>query len=349
VSATALSTGRDDAPQALPRADGRSVPFGNRATIKDIFYCFRLLLGRFPHPEEWRGHAMRAGEDLAGVVASFAGSLECSRRGLVAAAGGASGGAVLSSIEGFSIYSMPDDASVGSAVRAGSYEPEVAAQFHRLLRPGMRVLDLGANIGFFALLAARLVGPTGQVIAVEPNPRNARLLEASRRSNGFEHLVVMQLAAGRANGLLVLNTSYSNGTTAELSGRIESVLQAQTVPCVRIDQILPEDGPVNLVKIDVEGAEFAALQGCEAMLRRDRPVIISEFSPGLLPGISGIDGRGYLGWLTGLGYDLSVILPDGSLFATGTAIEPVMRLYAERQSDHIDILGEPRAQAAAAP
>ena len=100
-------------------ANGYTVPFLGRATTRDIFYCFRLLLGRHPHPEEWRGHAMRAGEDLNGVVSSFAGSLECARRGLIRTSlhrGDAPGAPILSTLEGFVLFTDPDDASVGSAV-----------------------------------------------------------------------------------------------------------------------------------------------------------------------------------------------------------------------------------------
>ena len=324
-----------------PEANGHTVPFTARATPKDIFYCFRLLLGRHPHPEEWRGHAMRAGEDLQGLVTSFTGSLEYARRGMVTEMTGAP--PVLTDIEGFRIYSAADDASVGGSVRNGLYEPEVCAQFRRVLRPGMGVLDLGANIGFFALLASSLVGPKGHVVAIEPNARNVRLLEASRRANGFGQLCILQVAAGRSHGLLVLNTSYSNGTTAGLPDDVAGVLAAETVPALRIDSLLPAGRRIDLIKIDVEGAEYPALLGCECAIRAHRPVIISEFSPGLMPGISGIDGPGYLGWLIGLGYELSVLRPDGGLDRAGTDSNAVMQAYAARGTDHIDIVAEPAA------
>ena len=322
-------------------ADGYTVPFLGRATTRDIYYCFRLLLGRHPHPEEWRGHAMRAGEDLNGVVSSFAGSLECARRGLVRNslhADASPGAPILSTLEGFVLFSDPRDASVGSAVRAGSYEPEICTQFRRLLSPGMCVLDIGANIGFFAMLSSRLVGSNGHVVAVEPNPRNVRLLESSRRQNGIANMTVLQVAAGRANGLLVLHTSYSNGTTASLPSDVAEIMGAETVPAIRLDDLLPAERKLDLIKIDVEGAEYPALQGCEAAIRRDWPHIISEFSPGLMPGIAGIDGPGYLGWLVGLGYSLSVICPDGTLLAAGTNTPVVMDAYEARRADHIDII-----------
>lgn len=315
------------------------VPHDPAATAEDVFYCFRLLLGRSPHREEWPGHAARAGEDLRRVVAGYANSLECARRGLFEH--DAPGDLATAELDGFRLLASPSDAAVGKHALAGRYEPEVTAAFRRLLRPGMGVVDIGANIGWFTMLSAALVGPEGHVLAVEPNPRNARLLEASRRVNGFGQVTVMQVAAGREAGLLALNTSHSNGTTAALEGGAAAALAAETVPCLPLDALLPPGGRrVHLIKADVEGAEYAALLGCRAAIARDRPVIVSEFSPDLMPGISGISGEGYLRWLAGLGYRLSVVEPDGGLQPAADT-PAVMAAYAARGTDHVDVVAEP--------
>ena len=323
-------------------ANGRTVPFHGRATPRDIFYCFRLLLGRHPNPEEWRGHASRTGDDLAGVVTSFARSLECAQRRLFAAeAADTADEVVVTPWEGFSICSAADDALIGRGIRAGEYEPEIAALFRRFLRPGMNVLDLGANIGFFTLLAASLVGPDGQVHAVEPNPRNARLLEMSRRLNRFEQVRIWQVAAAAAHGLLVLSTSYSNGTTSRLPELVASLAAAQTVPALRLDALLPTELRIDFVKVDVEGAEYDALRGCEQIIQRHRPVIVSEFSPHLMPGISGVSGEAYLAWLLACGYRLAVVNLDGSLGDAETDVARIMAAYYARKADHVDLLALP--------
>jgi FkbM family methyltransferase len=314
--------------------------FATKATVKDVFYCFRLLLGRHPSQEEWLGHAARAGEDLTGLVASFARSLECSRRELLDHDHLAE--IVLSQQPDFQLYSAADDVAVGAHVRGGSYEPDVAAIFRRFLRPGMQVIDIGANIGYFTMLSAVLVGSGGSVLAIEPNPRNIRLLEASRQKNGFDHVTVMQLAAGRTPGLLVLNTSYSNGTTAAPPDRLNALLASETVACMDIDAVLPGDASIGFIKVDVEGAEYNALQGCLRTIRRDRPVIVSEFSPGLMPGISGIDGAGYLRFLIDLGYDLSIIRNEGRLVQGGEDPAHILSEHLATGLDHIDIVAIPR-------
>ncbi len=307
------------------------------ATEQDIRACFRLLLGRNPNREEWRGHRMRAGESLPGVVASYLGSLEFSRRGLLRQ--DHMGETALADLGSFRILTATGDAAVGRHVRENAYEPDVTAVFRRLLAPGMGVVDLGANIGYFTMLSASLVGPDGYVLAVEPNPGNVRLLEASRRLNGFEHVTVCQVAAAPAPGLLALNASHSNGTTSGLPADIEAMLAATLVPCVRPDTLMPPDRRIDLVKADVEGAEYGALLGCSETVARHRPVIVSEFSPSLMPGISGISGRDYLGFLSGLGYVLGVIEPAGSVRPASE--DAVMAEYEARGTDHLDILATP--------
>ena len=280
----------------------------------------------------------RVGEDLAGVVASYVNSLEFHRRGLLQQ--DHMEDLALDELPDFRIYTAGGDAAVGRHVRGDNYERDVTAVFREVLRPGMGVLDIGANIGYFTMLSAALVGPSGWVLALEPNPRNARMLEASRRANGFGHVVVSQTAAGREVGLLVLHRAHSNGTTSALPDELNALLGAETVPCVRADALVPAAQRIDLIKADVEGAEYLALSGCTGLIERWRPVIVSEFSPSLMPGISGVDGVAYLSWIIGLGYRLHVVEPDGSLLAAADA-GAVMAEHARRGTDHVDILARP--------
>lgn len=201
----------------------------------------------------------------------------------------------------------------------------------------MHVLDIGANIGYFTMLSASLVGAAGSVMAIEPNAANAKLLEASRRINAFDNVVVVQAAAGREIGLLVLNTSHSNGTTASPSGDLKSLMDSITVPCFKIDDFINGKN-IDFVKIDVEGAEYNALLGASDMIARCHPTIASEFSPDLMPGISGVDGPQYLQFLLSFGYNISVIEIDGSLTSCGNDVAKVMAAYFDSGVDHIDIL-----------
>lgn len=324
------------ATMTAPGATGMATPV---ATVEDIYACFRLILGRPPNPEEWQGHSAQVGNDLAQVVAGYTNSLEFAQRGIAHAS--QQGNIKLTQQAGFQIYAAQDDAAVGRHVAGGVYEPDVTAVFHRTLRPGMSVIDIGANIGFFAMLSASLVGPSGRVLAVEPNPRNARMLEASRLANGFDHLTLCQVAAGRETGILVLNTSYSNGTTSAASDNLERLFAAETVACVKVDALVEPHTHVDFIKVDVEGAEYNALLGCHRIITTCRPVIVTEFSPDMIGTISQISGPDYLRWLIGMGYNLTTILPDGSSQSVACSVGQIMNDYAAHGTDHIDVLATP--------
>ena len=311
-------------------------PYEPAADPDDILACFRLILGRNPNPEEWTGHLGAVGQPLAAVVANFLGSMEFERRGL---SNRKPDGAIRRvRLDGYDIFASETDQAVGRHVVHGTYEPHVAAALPQRLRPRMGMLDLGANIGVFALLAASMVGRDGYVLAMEPNPDNARLLEASRRANGYSHLTVCQAAAASSAGVLVLHSFDSNGTVTQAAD--DALLTARTVAALTVDSLVPAGQTVDLIKIDVEGAEHTALLGAAATLRRCRPVIISEYSPGLLQGVSGIDGIGYLSFLASMSYRLGVIAPDGRCSA-GQTVAQVHAAYEAAGVDHIDIIALP--------
>ena len=311
------------------------------ASGEDIFYCFRLLLGRNPNPEEWPGHSSRVGEDLENVVSSYVTSQEFAARGLLKKTYQEK--VELVHFPGFSVFASIDDLAVGNHVLIGrSYDPGVAAVLNRRVKPGMAVVDIGANIGYLTMLLASLVAPSGLVVAVEPNPENVKLLEASRRVNGFDQVLVIQAAAGRHTTLLALNVSYSNGTTTELPTDLDAIFASRPVPCFALDDILPKDRRIHLVKIDTEGAELNALIGLSATIERDRPVIVSEFSPGILPGISHCSAPEYLRFLAAKGYRIGVIEKDGSENDFEDDVDGVMAAYSRSGVDHIDIIATPK-------
>jgi hypothetical protein len=153
--------------------------------------------------------------------------------------------------------------------------------------------------------------------------------------------LVIQAAAGRRTGLLALNVSHSNGMTGELPEDTDAVFASHPVPCLALDAILPKDRRIDLIKIDTEGAELNALMGLSETINRDRPVIVSEFSPATLPGISRCSGPEYLRVLIAGGYRIGVIERDGSETGFGDDVDGVMGAYSRSGIDHIDILATP--------
>ena len=298
------------------------------ATEEDIYACFRLLLGRQPNPEEIPGHMGLAGTSLDAAVSSYLNSLEFRNRGLFQS----SDDVELVTLERFSVFVAKDDHLIAPGIRFG-YEPEVTASFLAHLRPGGWVLDVGANCGYFTMLAASL---GANVMAFEPLQRNLRLLHAGLRQNQFDHVRVIGAAASDHAGTLPIGAAFTNGIVGKAPSTAEAALAANYVASVTIDSIV-EAEDVSLIKIDVEGHEHRSLLGAVRTIGKRRPVIISEFAPPALEANSGVSGSQYLRLLSGFGYNISII---GRPYIN--TLEGI--LEAAAGIDHVDILAVPVAE-----
>jgi FkbM family methyltransferase len=152
----------------------------------------------------------------------------------------------------------------------GAYERPVQRAFESLVRPGAVVWDIGAHIGFFSLLAARLVGVGGVVHAFEPSPSNRERLERTLGLNDEQRVRVHPFAVSRDRGLLPL---YGDGSTASLSPNGEV---AHRVDCRTLDDLLAELGAPDFVKLDVEEGELDCLRGGIDLCTRVTPVLMIE-------------------------------------------------------------------------
>ena len=284
------------------------------ASSEDIEACYRLLLSRDPDPSGLAHYQDRlaAGElSVIDVVAELVGSPEYA----ALHPGREESKPTVVDAGDFGILVLAGDQAIGQAIAVtGDYEPVVSRTIRGLLKPGGVFVDVGANYGWHSLGAARTVGPGGRVISIEPNPRNAGLLRRSAAANGFSHLTVVAVAAGDADGFGALETDGSNGRIVAIDTEITEALACSfVVPLRRLDGILEidVDRPVDVMKIDVEGFELAALNGGRAVIERDRPVIVTEFFPRALLATGRIDPELYLDALRDLGYSISVIGRDG--------------------------------------
>jgi len=163
---------------------------------------------------------------------------------------------------------------------AGAYERELVDLFKRVLKPGMTVLDVGANIGYFSVLAAGLVGKSGQVHSFEPAP--TCFTQLSRNLAAFPWAHVYPAAVGDAPGTACFHFSdkaNETGWGSLLSGE-DAPARETTVPVVRLDDWAREQAVrrVDFIKMDIEGGEFRALQGAAELLSRYRPLLVAELN-----------------------------------------------------------------------
>lgn len=179
------------------------------------------------------------------------------------------------------------------------HEPCTSRLLERCLRPGMTVVDIGCNIGYYALLEARLVGPTGKVIAIEPEPGNARLFLQNVQANGYRNIVFHQLAISDRNGTLPLRVcEKSNRHSLNPVPWLTADIQ---VPVSILDTLIAKDPPdsVDLVRMDLEGHEVVVLKGMLDTIQRYSPRLLVEIHPGIIGAQPVVQ---WLGTLKDLGY-----------------------------------------------
>lgn len=190
----------------------------------------------------------------------------------------------------------------------GGWDPEETEALRAALAPGMTVLDVGANVGYVTLLAARAVGPDGRVLAVEPHPDNVRLLRANLDRHGLAQVEVVAAAAWDAPGSVELSECASN-TGDHRVGALTAERPVLDVPAVRLDDVAG-DADVGVIKLDTQATEHVALRGASRILERCRPLIVAEYWPEGIR-VFGDDPLAVLRGYRELGYSISVAeLPD---------------------------------------
>jgi FkbM family methyltransferase len=162
--------------------------------------------------------------------------------------------------------------------RAGMMGKEEAELLKRLIRPGMHILDVGANIGLYTLLFSRLTGEGGKVFAFEPEPNLFSILCENLEGNGVSNVTPFQCAAGDANGRATLQRATFNSGDNRL-GAGKSSAQAIEVEVARLDEMVPMP-TVDFIKLDVQGHELAALNGMKRLLASSPNLrVLFEFWP----------------------------------------------------------------------
>jgi FkbM family methyltransferase len=144
------------------------------------------------------------------------------------------------------------------------YEPVTSWAFLGSLREGMVVIDVGAHIGYYTLLAARTVGQAGRVHAVEPSRENQEFLAENIRLNGMENVTLHSCAAGKSQGNRVFHLTGSSDSHGFYPHPCTETVQTIEINVRPLDEIV--QGSVDAIKIDVEGAEIEVLQGMSRVL-----------------------------------------------------------------------------------
>jgi FkbM family methyltransferase len=203
--------------------------------------------------------------------------------------------------------------STGIYVQRRYYEP-LLEFCHSLIKEGDTVFDCGANIGIYSCAFGALVGKSGRVISFEPQDYAVTALRNNTQLNGFGHVSVEQVCVSDRQGTAVLDTSQ--GEVAASIVRNYGRERVQSVSTATLTTVAERLGicRLDLIKMDIEGAELPALIGGAELLRRHRPILVMESTP---PQFAEL-----VGFLTPYDYKPYMFEADGRLCAIDRMTEP---------------------------
>lgn len=158
----------------------------------------------------------------------------------------------------------------------GTYEPDMCQLIQSYLSPGMRVLDIGAHIGYHTLLMKKQVGPTGEVVAFEPLPENRKLLYTNLALNSLEHAIRIEPFAVADQVSLERLTLGPSSSQARLNASDDGAFCIVAACSIDAYCALLEWPRIDAVKMDIEGAETRAIVGMRETLQRWKPILLIE-------------------------------------------------------------------------
>lgn len=276
-----------------------------KISANDVIQAFRVVLGRVPESQEAINAHMSL-ESLESLGSTLMQSQEFKAKFLQAQYLD-SKWVVTSVLERYLMWVDLHDRYVSHGCLNDNWEPSETDFFVSRLREGDTVLDIGANIGWFSLVASKHIGPTGSIHSFEPRPQTSKMLAKTISLNGLRSMVhCWEYALTDEPGNIFINwgvdTDNPGGSfISKTFNPVQSGLQSSVIKAVRLDDFLPDIKP-DVIKIDVEGAGPLVFFGAVNALRRGKPVILSELYPEQLMRVSGHTSSSYISQMHELGY-----------------------------------------------
>jgi FkbM family methyltransferase len=181
-------------------------------------------------------------------------------------------------IRGVKVYYNSMDRMVAAYLwKFGWLEGYEMSLFHSCLKPGQIMLDIGANMGVYSLTASNIIGDAGKIIAFEPDDDNFKVLKKNILKNEFKNIDPVPYAVSDKEETIFFETHSLNSGNHQI--RKEKTEHGQTsIQAICLDNFLPENQKVDIIKIDIQGAEFYAFLGMKKLLSNNPNVIIfSEY------------------------------------------------------------------------
>ena len=184
-------------------------------------------------------------------------------------------------LENLWLVLYPGNETSRSVFVTGQYEPNEFCLLRRVLKPGMTFLDAGANMGLYSIFAARRVGGEGRVIAIEPSNRESEILQRNVDLNGLTNVHVLRRALSDCQSDVELSVAALGKSGHNTLGAFTyqtPLDHRERVQAEKLDDLVGNQARLDVIKMDIEGAEMAALRGATEILRRFKPVLLLELS-----------------------------------------------------------------------
>lgn len=222
-------------------------------------------------------------------------------------------------------------------LKYGKWEEAVRLHFIKNLKKGDVVLDIGAHIGYFSLMAAKVVGQKGKVYAFEPDNRNFQLLKKNILENNYKNIFPIKKAVTNKNGRAKLYIDSQNSTDHRLTdtseGREFKFIQTLTLNGF----FKPLNKRVDFIKIDIQGGEYHALLGASNILKENPGIkILTEFYPKGLAD-NGIKEEKFLTFLTKLGFTFKNI-DEYTFKISKVSLKKLLDLFLDKHLNYTNLL-----------
>ena len=312
---------------------------GERATLEDLWYCYRLFLRRPPDEVGFNNRAklVQKGLTITDLVMPFIASKEFNSR----IQRKIEPKTIRTEINGLELHA-PAPPITDSNAQPGARKSHLHGMIASILAPGQFILDIGAGFGDFAIPAAIKVGPKGRVVALEPAADLMRLLLANSMAHHTANIDVLPFAAADGDGFVTLVRQGAILTSADVKhDELVGTTDTQIAYARTLDSIVPASQKVDLIRISLDGFDYRALSGATSMLKTYRPMIIGEYAPKLLEQYSGVRAESYLKLLRDCGYSHFVAIPKrNGAIDLGSDIGKLIDMPASLGASSLDFFAE---------
>lgn len=217
----------------------------------------------------------------------------------------------------------------------GFYEPETIALFKKIVKPGMTVMDIGAHIGYYARTASNLAGTSGAVYAFEADPENFALLQ--KNTGRLKNVKIWQLAITDKTGAIDFYHYDEKSGIGSLLPNVPLDFKKTkiSVEASDLDSFFEKLGvaKIDLIKMDIEGGEYAALGGMKKILSANQDLaLIIEFAPAWVTA-AGVTPLNFLNFIESFGFRIFVISKNGLSKLSPATNEESYKKFIPKSSD----------------